>query len=410
MWSFPLLALAGVGGTPATAADPTDSIAVRARELHSRCLVVDTHVDVAQRLLFEKFDMARRDSEGSVDIPRLREGGVGALFCAAWVPANVTGALAVKRALDLLDALREQGRSHPADLVLARTAEEIRAAHRADKIAIVLCVEGGHMMDNDLAILRTFAALGVRYMTLTHFADIDWAGSSGGLVSAGGNKGLTDFGREVVREMNRLGMVVDVSHVSDQTFADVLETSRAPVMASHSCCRAICPAMRNLTDDMIRALAKRGGLQQIVFHIGFLSAEYHAAMRAALAEFEARSRARNEAFVENEARTLREDERLSAEMMREGKLPRVSWEKIVEHVDHAVQLADAEHVGLGSDFDGAFMPEGMRDASMFPRITEALLRRGYSDDDIRRILGENVLRVLADAEGVAREIAAGASA
>ena len=409
MLSFPLLAMVGVGGASSAPSPEMDAIALRARALHFSSLVVDTHVDVAQRLLFENFDMGRRDSEGGVDIPRLREGGVGALFCAAWIPAKISGPLAVKRALDLLDAVREQVRMHPADLVLARTAEEIRAAHREGKIAIVLCVEGGHMIDNDLAVLRTFAALGARYMTLTHFADIEWAGSSGGLVGTGGNKGLSEFGREVVREMNWLGMVVDVSHVSDQTFADVLNTSSAPVMASHSGCRAICPAMRNLSDEMIRALAARGGLLQIVFHMGFLSAEYHAAMRAAFSEFETRSRARNEQFAENEARTLREDVNLSDVMVREGKLPPVRWEKIIEHVDHAVQLVGAEHVGLGSDFDGAFMPEGMQDATMFPRITEALLRKGYADEDIRNILGENVLRVLADAERVAQRIAAGAN-
>jgi membrane dipeptidase len=409
MFSYPLLALAGVGDKASASPAASESIALRARELHFNSLVVDTHVDVAQRFFFERFDMGSRDSEGSVDIPRLREGGVGAIFCAAWIPGKISGPPAVKRALDLLDSVREQVRSHIADLALARTADEIRAARRDGKIALVLCVEGGHMIDNDLAVLRTFGALGARYMTLTHFADIDWAGSSGGLVGAGGNKGLSEFGRDVVREMNRLGMVVDVSHVSDQTFADVLDASSAPVMASHSCCRAICPAMRNLSDDMIRALAARGGLQQIVFHMGFLSAEYHAAMRAAFSEFEARSRARNESFSENEARTLREDVSLSDEMVREGKLPAVSWEKIVEHVDHAVQLVGAEHVGLGSDFDGAFMPEGMEDASKWPRITEALLRRGYPEDDIRKILGENVLRVLADAERVAQEIAAAAS-
>ncbi len=409
MLSSPLLALAGVGGQFSPASAAADSTERRARELHFRSLVVDTHVDVAQRYFFERFDMGRRDAEGSVDIPRLREGGVGAMFCAAWVPAKLSGALAVKRALDLLDAVREQVRAHPGDLALARTAGEIRRAHRDGRIAVVLCVEGGHSIDNDLAVLRAFGALGARYMTLTHFADTDWAGSSGGLVGAGGSKGLSEFGREVVREMNRLGMVVDVSHVSDRTFADVLETTAAPVMASHSCCRAICPAMRNLTDDMIRALAARGGLLQITFHVGFLSAEYHAEMCAVMAEFETRSRIRNEEFADNEARTLRQDELLRAEMVREGKLPPVNWEKIVEHVDHAAQLVGAGHVGLGSDFDGAFMPEGMEDASMLPRITEALLRRGYADEDIRKILGENVLRVLAEAERVAQEAAAGAS-
>lgn len=409
MLSSPLLPLAGLGGAFSPASAAADSIERRARELHFRSLVIDTHVDVAQRYFFEQFDMGRRDAEGSVDIPRLREGGVGAMFCAAWVPAKLCGAPAVKRALVLLDAVREQVRLHPGALALARTAEEIRQAHRDGRIAVVLCVEGGHSIDNELAVLRAFAALGARYMTLTHFADTDWAGSSGGLVSAGGSKGLSEFGREVVREMNRLGMVVDVSHVSDRTFADVLETTAAPVMASHSCCRAVCPAMRNLTDDMIRALAARGGLLQITFHVGFLSAEYHAAMCAVMAEFEARSRIRNEEFADNEARTLRQDELLRAEMVRERKLPPVSWEKIVEHVDHAAQLVGAGHVGLGSDFDGAFMPEGMEDASMLPRITEALLRRGYADEDIRKILGENVLRVLADAERVAQERAAGAS-
>ncbi len=405
----PLLPLAGLGGASSAPHAVPDRLQRRAHALHFHTLVIDTHVDVAQRYFFEQFDMGRRDAEGGVDIPRLREGGVGAMFCAAWVPAKLSGAPAVKRALDLLHAVREQVRAHPGELALARTAEEIRRAHRDGKIAVLLCVEGGHAIDNDLGILRSFAALGARYMTLTHFADIEWAGSSGGLVSTGGSKGLSEFGREVVREMNRLGMVVDVSHVSDRTFADVLETTAAPVMASHSCCRAICPAMRNLTDDMIRALAACGGLLQVTFHVGFLSSEYHAAMCAAMAEFETRSRIRNEEFADNEALTLRQDDLLRAEMVREGKLPPVSWEKIVEHVDHAAQLVGAEHVGLGSDFDGALMPEGMEDASMLPRITEGLLRRGYADEDIRKVLGENVLRVLADAERVAQETAAGAS-
>ena len=409
MLSSPLLPLAGFGGASSAPPAATDRLQRRARELHFRSLVIDTHVDVAQRCFFEQLDLGRRDAVGSIDLPRLHEGGVGAIFCAAWVPAKLSGAPAVKRALDLLDAVREQVRLHPGGLALARTADQIRSAHSDDKIAVVLCVEGGHAIDDDLAVLRSFAALGARYMTLTHFADIDWAGSSGGLVSTGGSKGLSEFGREVVREMNRLGMVVDVSHVSDRTFDDVLETTAAPVMASHSCCRAICPAMRNLTDEMIRALAARGGLLQIAFHVGFLSAEYHAAMCEVMAEFETRSRIRNAEFADNEALTLRRDELLKAEMVREGKLPVVKWEKIIEHVDRAAQLVGAEHVGLGSDFDGAFMPEGMEDASMLPRITEALLRRGYADEDIRKILGENVLRVLGDAERVAQGTTAGAS-
>jgi membrane dipeptidase len=379
-------------------------IASRARKLHFDSLVVDTHTDVPQRCLFENFNFADRNAEGCIDIPRLREGGVGAIFCAAWVPSGVTGPIAVKRALDLIDAMREQVRLHPADLALAASAAEIRAAHAARRIAVVSCLEGGHAIDSDLGVLRIFAALGVRYMTLTHFADLDWAGSSGG----SGNKGLTAFGREVIAEMNRLGMVVDLSHVSDRTFSDVLAVTRAPAMASHSCCRALCDSPRNLTDEMIRALAANGGVLQITFHTGFLSQAQSAAYRHIAAEFAERDQGIRAQCGGNEARILIEEQRLSEAMIREGKLPRVNWEEIVEHIDHAVQVSGADHVGIGSDFDGAWMPEGMEDASKLPRITEALMRRDYSDGDIRKILGENAMRVLSDAERAAKEMAASA--
>jgi membrane dipeptidase len=381
-----------------------EEIATRARKLHFDSLVVDTHVDVAQRCLFEKFDFGHRDEEGCVDIPRLREGGVGAIFCAAWVPTSVVEPAAVKRAFDLIDAVREQVRRHPNDLALAATVTEIRRVHAAGKIAVVLCVEGGHAIDNDLGILRMFAALGVRYMTLTHVADLEWAGSSGGA----GNKGLTAFGREVVAEMNRLGMVVDLSHVSDRTFSDVLAITRAPVIASHSCCRALCDSPRNLSDEMISALAAGGGVLQITFHTTFVSQAHASAHRLNAAEFEARDQEIRKQHSGNEARILIEEQRVSNAMIREGKLPRVNWEEIVEHIDHAVQVAGADHVGIGSDFDGAWMPEGMEDASKLPRITEALVRRGYADRDIRKILGENAVRVLSDAERVAEQFAASA--
>jgi len=382
----------------------THEIAGRARKLHFDSLVVDTHVDVAQRCFFENFDFGHRDTEGCLDIPRMREGGVGAIFCAAWVPVSVTGPAAVKRAFDLIDTMCEQVRRHPADLALAASATEIRRVHAAGKIAVVLCVEGGHAIDNDLGVLRIFASLGVRYMTLTHCADLDWAGSSGGA----GNNGLTAFGREVIGEMNRLGMVVDLSHVSDRTFSDVLAITRAPAIASHSCCRALCDSPRNLTDEMIRALAAGGGALQINFHASFLSQKHASAQRLHLAEFEARDQEIRNQHSGNEARILIEHQRLSDAMIREGKLPRVNWEEIVEHIDHAVQIAGAGHVGIGSDFDGARMPEGMEDASKLPRITEALVRRGYSDRDIRKILGENALRVLSDAERAAEQFAASA--
>ena len=261
----------------------------------------------------------------------------------------------------------------------------------------MLGIEGGHAIDNDLAILREFHAGGVRYMTLTHNAATEWADSSN---DAPRHNGLTGFGKQVIREMNRLGMLVDISHVSDPTFYDVLETSRAPVVASHSCCRALCDAPRNLDDGMIKALAARGGVIHITFHDGFLSQEYANANRARAAEIASHEEAVIKKFGENEARNLMELQRLSDASIRAGKLPQVSWEKIVEHIDHAVGTAGVNHVGVGSDFDGAFMPAGMEDASKFPRITDGLLRRGFGEADIRKILGENTLRVMADAERV----------
>jgi membrane dipeptidase len=379
----------------------TDELVFRARRLHFSSLVFDTHADTPQRLLFDHFDLSKRDAEGCVDIPRLREGGVGAIFFAMWVPVEITGAAAAKRARDLLDATLRQIEMQRADLSLATTSDEIAAARSQNKIAVLLGVEGGHAIDSDLALLREFHARGVRYLTLTHNAATEWADSSN---DAPRHNGLTEFGKEVIRELNRLGMLVDVSHVSDATFYDVLETSRAPVIASHSCCRALCDAPRNLDDTMIKALAARGGVIHITFHDGFLSQEYATANRARAAEVAATEHQLEEKFGDNEAQKLMECQRLSDANIRAGKLPQVSWEKILDHVDHAVRIAGADHVGLGSDFDGAFMPEGLEDAAKFPRITEGLLLRGYAEADIRKILGENTLRVMEDARRVSELI------
>src|SRR5580704_17196122 len=375
-------------------ADEHDS---RAREIHFSSLVFDTHADTPQRLFFDQFDLGRRDAEGCVDIPRLREGGVGAIFFALWVPVEITGAAATQRARDLLEATLRQIEIYGGDLALCTSSKEVRAARAENKIAVLLGVEGGHAIDNDLAILREFHGRGVRYMTLTHNAATKWADSSS---DAPRHNGLTDFGKHVIREMNRLGMLVDVSHVSDPTFYDVLETSRAPVIASHSCCRALCDAPRNLDDAMIKALAARGGVIHITFHDAFLSQEYATANRAIVSENNSREEVAEREFGENEARNLMELQRLSDESIRAGKLPQVSWEKIVEHIDHAVRIASADHVGIGSDFDGAFMPAGMEDASKFPRLTEGLLKRGYGEAGIRKILGLNTIRVMADAQRV----------
>ena len=379
----------------------TESLSERARRIHFSSLVFDTHVDTPQRLLFDHFDLANRDTEGCVDIPRLREGGIGAIFFALWVPVEIAGRAATARALDLLDATLSQIQIHSADLVLATSVDEVRAARASKKIAVLLGIEGGHAIDSNLDILREFYARGVRYMTLTHNAATEWADSSN---DAPRHNGLTDFGKDVIREMNNLGMLVDVSHISDATFYDVLKISDVPVIASHSCCRALCDAPRNLDDAQIRALAAKGGVIHITFHNSFLSQEYADAKQLLSRETSEREALINQTCGDNEAQSLMEWQRWSDEHIRLGKLPQVSWEKIVEHVNHAVQLVGADHVGLGSDFDGAFMPSGLEDASKFPRITEGLLQEGYSESDIRKILGENSLRVLSE---VARASACG---
>ena len=375
-----------------------------ARQIHSTSIVFDAHADTPQRFLFDHFDLGSRDTEGGVDIPRMHEGGIGAIFFALWVPVDITGSKATRRALDLLDSVNEQIRRHPDDLMLATCSSEVRAAGARGKIAILMGVEGGHAIDNNLDVLRNFFARGVRYMTLTHNAPTDWADSSN---HSPRHNGLTEFGREVIHEMNRLGMLVDISHVSDETFNDVLDASRAPVIASHSCCRAICNSPRNMTDDMIKALAARGGVIHITFHNAFLSQDYAEATRSPASGWNASLESIDKKYGENEARKLAEGQRLSDDLVRAGKLPEVSWEKIIEHIDHAVGLAGAAHVGLGSDFDGAFMPAGMEDASKLPMITESLLRRGYPESDVRKILGENTLRVMSETERIAREMQAG---
>ncbi|MBZ5540604.1 MAG: dipeptidase [Acidobacteriia bacterium] len=378
-----------------------DDFAVRARKLHFSSLIVDTHDDTTQRLLDPSFDLGQRDPSGSIDIPRMREGGLGGIFFSIWIPSKVTGPEAVKRALDQIDAVRRQVRRHPKDLVLATTAAQVREAHQQGKIAALLGIEGGHMIAGDLGVLRTFAALGARYMTLTHSGNNEWADSS---TDKPVHNGLSDFGKDVVREMNRLGVVVDISHVSDKTFYDVLATSKAPVFASHSSCRALCDHPRNMTDEMMKALAANGGVVHINYHVGFLSQEFRDAERAHPEINKQIAAELDKRCGENEACQLLEGDRLTREMVAQGKLPRVGWEKIIEHIDHAVKVAGVEHVGLGSDFDGANMPYGMEDATHLPQITEALLRRGYSEADIRKILGENTLRVLAEAERVSREL------
>ena len=257
------------------------------------------------------------------------------------------------------------------------------------------------MIDNDLGLLRLYAALGVRYLTLTHFKNNDWADSS---TDAPGHNGLTPFGKDVVRELNRLGVLVDVSHVADKTFYDALEVTRAPVIASHSSCRALCDHPRNMSDDMIRALARNGGVIQINYEISFLSQAVRDAERARGRRVEITDQELERLCGDNEACQVREGERMDREAMASGALPKVTWEAIVDHIDHVVKLVGPDHVGLGSDFDGASMPLGMEDCSHLPRLTEALLRKGYSEADVEKVLGGNLLRVLEQAERVSHEM------
>ncbi len=378
-----------------------DDISARAKKLHFSSIVVDTHDDTTQRFLDGKFDLGPRNAAGSIDIPRMREGNLSAIFFSIWIPSKITGPEAVDRALIQIDAVREQVRKHPSDLVLATTAAEIREARKQGKIAALMGVEGGHMINSDLGVLRSYAALGVRYMTLTHSGNDEWADSS---TDKAVHNGLTDFGKDVVREMNRLGMMVDISHVSDKTFYDALEVSKAPLLASHSSCRAICDAPRNMTDQMMKDLAAKGGVVQINYHVGFLSQEFRNAEKADPELNKTIGMEVTKRCGENEGCQLIEGDRITREYVEQGKFPRVDYTKIIEHIDHAVKVAGIDHVGLGSDFDGANMPYRMEDASKLPRVTEALLQKGYSEGDVKKILGENTLRLMTDVERVSREL------
>jgi membrane dipeptidase len=377
---------------------PGDAVSARAKQLHERAIVIDSHDDTTQRLLSDKtYDISKRQKNGNIDIPRMREGGLDALFFSIWVPSDVTGVKAVNTANALIASVHKAVAAHPNDLVLATTAAEVRRAAAEHKIAALMGMEGGHMINDDLGQLRKYAALGVRYLTLTHFKNNNWADSS---TDKPAHNGLTPFGKDVVRELNKLGVMVDISHVADKTFYDALAITKAPVIASHSSCRAIAHHPRNMTDDMLRALAKNGGVVMINYEVSFLSEEYRVASEKASGGVVEQLAALSKKCGGDEACSTLESARINTEAMNSGALPKVSWEKIIEHIDHAVKVAGADHVGLGSDFDGATMPIGMEDASKLPKITDALLKKGYSEQDVEKILGGNILRVMEQVEKV----------
>ena len=396
-------------GTVARHVTSADDIADRAHALHFSSIVLDTHDDTTQRFFSKNYDLGKRNPDGHVDIPRMREGGMNAIFFSIWIDGRIMGAPAVQKALDQIDAVHQNVERYSNDLVFCRTAAEVRRAHDQGKIAVLMGVEGGHMIGNDIRVLRMFGDLGVRYMTLTHFYNDEWADSS---TDKPAHNGLTDFGKEIIREMNRQGIMVDISHVSDKTFYDALEVSKAPLIASHSSCRALCNHVRDMSDDMIRALAAKGGVIQINYEKSFIDQAYKDAFDKATSGggvvamlSDAVQKCGDDTECANHARAEFEQQ-----LTAEGKLPRVSWERIIDHIDHAVKLVGPDHVGLGSDFDGASMPDGMDDCSHLPRITEALMRKGYSDDDIRKILGGNLLRVMEENERVSQSLRSQASA
>jgi membrane dipeptidase len=365
--------------------------AARARRIHARLVGVDGHVDTLQRVVNEGVDISRRQDRGHVDLPRLKEAGMVAPFFALWVPMYYQGAEAVRRTLQMRDAMQEVLDAHPDQIALATTAADVRRIAGAGRIAAILTLEGGHQIADDLAVLRVYHRLGVRSMTLTHFRNNDWVDSSTDRPRHGG---LTDFGRQVVREMNRIGMIVDVSHVSDQAFYDTLAVTTKPVIASHSSCRALSDVPRNMTDDMMRALARNGGVIAINFGAGFLNAKDAEALRRRIGEAVA-----TEPAVTGRAL----DEFAAADYVREyGRMfpASATLEDAVAHVDHAVKVAGVDHVGIGSDWDGInSVPTGLEDVSKMPGLTAALLRRGYREGDVRKILGENLLRVLREVTG-----------
>ncbi|MGH9744058.1 MAG: dipeptidase [Candidatus Acidiferrum sp.] len=381
-----------------------DEIAQRAKKLHFSSIVLDTHDDTTQRFFSKDYDLGKRNPDGAIDIPRMREGGMNAIFFSIWIDGRIMGPPAVQKALDQIDAVHQNVIKYSKDLAFCRTAEEVRRAHAQGKIAVLMGVEGGHMIGNDIRVLRMFGDLGVRYITLTHFYNDEWADSS---TAKPEHNGLTEFGKQVVGEMNRQGIMVDISHVSDKTFYDALAVSRSPLIASHSSCRALCNHVRDMSDDMIKALAAKGGVIQINYEKSFIDQGYKDAEDKMSGGVVAMIDQISKACGADQECAERKMAEIQKQATADGRLPHVSWERIIDHIDHVVKLVGPDHVGLGSDFDGADMPDGMEDCTHLPQITEALMRKGYSDDDIRKILGGNLLRVMEANERVSREMQAG---
>ena len=360
-------------------------------QIESRIIGVDGHNDSVQRIIYQNVDLGKRQKDGAIDIPRLNEGGVRVPIFALWVPTYYKGAEAVRRTLDLRDAFERLLDTHPQEIELATSRRDIDRILGEHKIAALLSVEGGHQIADDLAVLRMYRRMGILSMTLTHFRSNNWADSSTGKPE---HNGLTEFGKDVVREMNRLGMIVDVSHVSDKTFYDTLAVTSKPIVASHSSCRSISDVPRNMTDDMLRALARNGGVVGVNFAAAFLNPQDAEELKRTVAQENALEPTLTGAALDEFARK---------EALATGWQPRIghaTLEDAANCIDHIVQVAGIDHVGIGSDYDGTGMlPRGLEDVSKMPNLTAALRKRGYREADIQKIMGGNFLRVIREVVG-----------
>ena len=391
--------------------------------VHRSALVIDTHADTPQRMLDQNFDLGDPLNGGDFNLETARKGNLGAEFFAIWVEPDRFKGQYARRTLELIDAVKQQVVKHQDEMELVTSADGIEQAHRQHKFAALMGIEGGHSIEDSIGLLRQYYALGVRSMTLTWANSNGWADSSGDINNTSvphTKEGLSEFGKDVVYEMNRLGMMVDVSHVSDRTFFRTLIISRAPIIASHSAARALCDSPRNMTDDMLRAIANsggpesKGGVVQVNFYSAFLSQQYRDAQKAMEPEVnKALAGLKAEAAADGSDKTAQGRAALQAaiDKLRRSyadRIPRPPLSILIDHVDHIANVAGVDHVGLGSDFDGinGQLPEGIDSPADLPKITAALMARSYSADDCRKILGGNLLRVMREVEAVSRQLQA----
>lgn len=390
--------LPGCGGTP-DADLPIEPVAGDGDVL-SRSIVFDAHIDTPTRMLNEGIRLGETKSYHKVDISRMRTGGITAAFFAIYTSAkDKTPLEAVKKALEISDLIVQEVRSYPEDLILAVSSADILRAKQENKIAILLSLEGGHLIDSSLPVLREFYRLGARSLGLTHSVSTPWAQS---VEDSNGPGGLTEFGHDVVRELNRLGMIADLAHADDQTFFDTIKTSKAPIISSHTNCRGVADSPRNMSDEMLKALAENGGVIDIGYYNGMVVENYGKPMPD-LSDLQARREAINKEFAEDR------DERLSelwkVDKEEADRIGRVSFDQLLDHFEHAAAVAGVDHVGFGSDLDAArhLYPEAVDDISETVNLVPGLGERGFSEEDISKILGGNNLRVLEEVERVAGE-------